>query len=101
MELNAMLLDSTSSHSEIGRFRQALWSEHFGNLQVNRLADGWLEQWKLTAEANANAVSAQNHQAIQGHIFPYSPDIRVQDMHRELRRFIQWIQLGLRGSHSK
>ena len=98
MELNAMLFDPNSSRSEIGRFRQALWSEHFGNVQLNRPAHGWLEQWKRTAEANVNAVNTQNHQAIQGRIFPYSADIRVQDVRRELRGFVQWARLGLRGS---
>ena len=101
MELNAMLLDPTSSHSEIGRFRQALWSEHFGNIQLKRSADGWLAQWKRAAEANADAINTQNHQAIQGRVFPYSTDIRVQDAHRELRGFVQWARLGLRGSRSK
>jgi hypothetical protein len=58
MELNAMLLDPiSSSYGEIGRFRQALWNKHFGNVhvQLDRPVDGWLEQWKRTAEANTNA----------------------------------------------
>jgi hypothetical protein len=96
-----MLLDPTSSHSDIGRFRQALWSEHFGNVQLKRPADGWLAQWKRAAESNANAVNTQNHQAIRGRIFPYSTNIHVQDAHRELRRFVQWARLGLRGPRLK
>lgn len=95
-----MLLDPNSSRSEIGRFRQALWSEHFGNVQLDSPAHGWLEQWKRTAEANANAINTQNNQAIQGRIFPYSPYICVQDVHRELLASFS-VRLGLRGSTSK
>ena len=55
-----------------------------------------LEQWKRSAEANANAVMLTITKRFKGRIFPYSPNVRVQDVRRGLRSFVKWVRLGLR-----
>lgn len=84
MEINALILDVEKPlPGEVLDFRQELWEEHLGTLQLKRPKGGWLELWEDVACKNVELLKKEEP-SLQGQILPYTPARKAADKIKSL-----------------